>query len=84
MVRTCFLMASVILLGFSIQVAAQTSAPVVKQEINPVVSKAPSMSSKATTVAPVAPGSSEMHVVETPKVQDRTTMTGGNTNGGAN
>lgn len=46
--------------------------------------QAPSASSSATTTAPVSPGSARMHTVQTPKVSDRTTMTGGNTNGGAN
>ncbi len=37
-----------------------------------------------TTLAPVAIGSSEMHRVPTPTEPPKTTMTGGNTNGGAN
>ena len=45
---------------------------------------APSMASAPVTMAPTAIGSTKMHVVPTPKVGDRTTMTGGNTNGGAN
>ena len=61
---------------------AQTAVPV--DPATAAHAQAPSASSAAMTVAPVAPGSTQMHMVPTPQASARTTSSGGNTNGGAN